>query len=126
MARRVLLSPEAVQKLAPWYDQGLLRGTRVLHGSLFGAVFGWFGQAAVTVNGAVHLTRRAPDLESVGGMALLAHELYHAAQQREMGWWRYLGRYVWRWRPRHISRGWEHPMEAAAYARGAEVRQALT
>lgn len=126
MARQVTLSIQTKQRLVPWYSTALLDGTKVLRGSLFGKTFGWFGQAAVTVNGTVHLTPRAGDVESIPGTALLAHELFHVVQQREMGWWRYFFRYLWRWRPKHIKRGWEHPMETPAYARGAEVRQALS
>lgn len=126
MATLLRLTPAVKQRLWPWYDPSLLNDTRVLRGSLFGKVFGWSGQAGVTVNGVVHLTPRAHDLESAAGTALLAHELFHVVQQREMGWWRYLLRYLIRWRPKHISRGWEHPMEAPAYARGSEVRQALS
>lgn len=126
MSQLQTVSDAVKHRLEPWYDRALLDSARVYRGSLFGAVFSRFGQAAVTVNGAVHLTRKAGDLESVPGTALLAHELFHVVQQRQMGWWRYLARYLWRWRPKHINRGWEHPLEAPAYARGAEVRQALS
>ena len=125
MSQRVALSDDVQQKLAPWYSRQLLGGTRILRHSFFGMVLGWFGQAAVTVNGTVHLTPRAGDLESTAGVALLAHELYHVLQEREQGWWRYLARYVWHWRPWHIRRGWEHPLERPAYARQNEVLRAL-
>jgi hypothetical protein len=126
MSTRVALTDAAKAKLARWYAPEVLANARILRGSVFGWVFGRFGQAGVTINRTVHLTPRAmPELESARGLALIGHELFHVAQQQEMGWWRYLARYVWRWRPKHISRGHEHPMEAPAYARGAEIRRAL-
>lgn len=97
----------------------------MLRGSLFGWVFGRFGQHAATINRTVHLTPRAPDLESVPGVVLLGHECYHVLQQQEMGWWRFLAAYICRWRPSHVSRGWEHPLERPAYERGREVLQTL-
>ena len=111
--------------LAAWYDQAVIEGTPVLSGSLFGWLFGVFGQHAVTINGSVHLTPQAPELASERGIALLGHELYHVVDQRRVGWWRYLGGYVAHWRPTHICHGRRHPYEAPAYARQAEVRAAL-
>ena len=125
MAQRVVISAHVKAKLAPWYDRELLDSVRVVRGSLFGAVCGRLGQAAITVNGTVHLTRNAADIESNEGVALLAHELFHVVDQRDMGWWLYMARYLWHWRPRHLQHGEEHPMEKAAYARGAEVWRAL-
>ncbi len=125
MATRVVLSDDIKQKLAPWYPRDVLDSVRVLRGSVFGAVYGRLGQGAITVNGTVHLTRNAQDLASNAGVSLLAHELFHVLQERDDGWWRYLARYLWHWRPRHLTRGIEHPMERAAYARGYEVRTAL-
>ncbi|MSQ11815.1 MAG: DUF4157 domain-containing protein [Dehalococcoidia bacterium] len=126
MSRRVTIPETVKEKLAPWYDRELLDSVRVLRGSVFGWVFGRLGQAGVTMNRTVHLTKRARDLESAAGAALLAHELFHVAQQREQGWWRYIFRYVWHWRPKHMKRGREHPMERAAYTRGDEVRRTLS
>ncbi len=99
----------------------------LLQGSIFGWAFGLLGQAAVTVNGRVHLTSKAPaDLESVEGTALIGHELYHVEQQAEMGWWGFLARYVWGWRPVHIKDGSIHPLEAPAYARQKEIKSRLS
>lgn len=79
----------------------------------------------MTINGRVHLTPRAPSLETREGLLLAAHELYHVVQQREMGWWRFFLRYLWRWRPSHVRNGRSHPLEAPAYARAEEVRRIL-
>ena len=125
MSRRVDVPDEVCRKLEPWYGE-LPRNARVLSGSLFGWVFGATGQHAVAINGTVHWTSKGPDLESTGGTVLLGHELFHVVQQADDGWWRYLAGYVWHWRPRHIKHGSEHPYEAAAYARGDEIRAALT
>ena len=126
MSQRVALSPQALRALATWYPSDLLETTPFLRGSLIGRLFGAWGQAAVTVNRRVHLTPRAPtDLTSRVSILLAAHELYHVMQQQEMGWPRFLARYIWRWRPGHVKEGWRHPLEAPAYARADEVRRAL-
>ena len=97
----------------------------MLQGSLFGLLFGLFGQHAVTINKSVHVTHRAPDLDSDSGTVLVGHELFHVVQQQEMGWWGFLARYVLNWRPSHVSAGWKHPLEEPAYARGTEIKQSL-
>ena len=125
MARQMAMPQEARNLLARWYTQEQLESATLLQGSLIGWLFGIFGQAAVTVNGTVHLTPRAPDLGSTYGKVILGHEYYHVLQQREMGWWNFLAQYVWSWRPYHVTQGWKHPLEAPAYARGEEVRVAL-
>ena len=125
MAKRVLVPERVIRHLGRWYDEGFVAEATVLRGSILGWLFGVFGQHAVTINRTVHLTPRAPDLEADRGIALLGHECYHILQQSEMGWWRFLARYVWGWRPSHIRRGWEHPLERPAYDRGREVREAL-
>ncbi len=127
MANKVPLPQDSTQKLTRWYDEQILSMTPLLRRSFFGWLFGLFGQAAVTINKTIHLTRHAPDgLSSLAGLALIGHEMYHVIQQRQMGWWTFLLRYVWHWRPRHIKRGAEHPLERLAYERQREIEQALS
>lgn len=125
MTRRVPVPQSTSHHLARWYSQQVLEETPLLRNSFPGWVFGQFGQAAVTIDKAVHLTSRAPHLESAPGAALLGHEYYHVLQQKEMGWWSFLGRYVWHWRPSHIKEGWNHHLEKPAYDRGEEIRRTL-
>ena len=126
MSQKGVILPETRRRLRHWYAEELLEKTPVLRGSFFGGAFGLFGQAAVTIDGTVHLTRHAPDdLDSVVGVALLGHELFHVVQQREIGWGRFLGKYVLSWRRWHVRDGRAHPLEAPAYARGEEIRRAL-
>ena len=125
MSERIEVPTEVCHKLEPWYGE-LPGEVPVLRGSLLGWAFGLIRQHAVTINGTVHWTSRAPELASLGGTALLGHELFHVLHQAEVGWWRYLAGYVCRWRPSHIRHGWEHPYEVDAYARGREIREALT
>ena len=125
MANRLTLPPTTSQHLAVWYDERLLADVTVLESSVFGWLFGLIRQWAVTIDQTVHLTRHAPDPGSEDGVVLLGHEFFHVVQQRELGWWRFLARYAWRWRPRHISDGTTHPLEAPAYARSAEIRASL-
>jgi hypothetical protein len=124
MSRRVEVPAAVRARLAPWYGDELPARVRLVSGSLFGWLFGLAGQHAVTINRTVHWTRHAPALETAQGTALLGHELYHVVQQ-QMGWWRFLARYLWQWRPVHTRRGYEHPMERPAYERQAEVQRTI-
>ncbi len=127
MASRVAVPQETVHQLIRWYDEQLLRETPVFRKSIYAWIFGVFSQAAVTIDGTIHLTRHAPDdLSSRPGIALIGHEMYHVVQQRQMGWWGFLFRYLWHWRPKHIKAGKEHPLEKAAYERQSEIERALS
>ena len=125
MSTREKIAERASSHLVRWYGEHLPRDVVVLRGSWFGRLFGAFGQSAVTINGTVHLTARAPDLGTDAGIAFLGHEIYHVLQQVQMGWWRYFVLYSLRWRPSHIREGWRHPMERPAYDRAREIREAL-
>ena len=121
MAKGMLVPQCVRQRLGQCYSEELMTETPIFRGSTIGWLFGQFKQHAVTINKKVHLTPSAPDLESIWGTALLGHEYYHALQQQELGWWNYLARYLWRWRPSHVRDGRRHPLEAPAYARGEEI-----
>lgn len=125
MAKRAALSVEVRAALRPWYSDEMMVGVPVLRGSFFGWLFGLNGNHAVTINGSVHLTKRAPPEGSIGWTALMGHELYHVEQQAAMGWWRFLLRYLWRYRPHHLRSARDHPYEIPAYERGAEIRATL-
>lgn len=125
MAERVRVPQSTVQELTRWYSEDLIRSTLLFKGTFFGWLFGLLRQAAVTINKSVHLTGRAPDLTSHSGIVLLGHELYHVVQQQEMGWWNFLLRYLWHWRPWHVTQGRKHPLEEPAYSRGDEISDAL-
>ena len=128
MAERVEIPESTVQQLTRWYSEDLIRSTPFLKGTFFGWLFGRFGQDAVTINKSVHLTGKPPglDLTSRPGIVLLGHELYHVFQQQERGWWSFLLRYLWHWRPRHVKQGRTHPLEKPAYARQDEISGALS
>ena len=106
---------------------------------LLSTTFGMLRQWAVTWNGTVHLTRRAPfflgadgilprqdggDLEEARANALwlISHECLHVLQQREAGWGRFLLAYSLEWL-RHAG-GSGNKFEAPAYALGDQVYQA--
>ena len=125
MSKRASLSIAVRDALRPWYSDEVMDGVPVLRGSFFGWLFGLNGNQAVTINGTVHVTRRAPLEGSLGWTVLLGHELFHMEQQAAMGWWRFLLRYLWRYRPRHLRSARSHPYEIPAYERGAEIRAAL-
>ena len=115
-----ILSKFARKTLLNWYGPEMLT-VPILAGTWIGWLFGLMHQLAVTINGTVYLTPRAQRLGQLSGLVLVAHELYHAQEQRELGWMVYLGKYLRLWRPWHIWRGKEHPMEVGAYERSREV-----
>lgn len=125
MSKRAALSLEVRAALRPWYSDEVMERAPVLRGSLFGWLFGLNGNHAVTINGTVHLTRRAPPEGTLAWTVLMGHELYHVEQQAEAGWWRFLVGYLWRYRPRHLRDARTHPDEIPAYARGREIRERL-
>lgn len=128
MAERVKIPESTVQELTRWYSEELIRSTPFLKSTFFGWLFGRFGKGAVTINKSVHLTGKPRDLDptSRSGIVLLGHELYHVLQQQEMGWWRFLSRYLWHCRPRHVKQPRKHPLEKQAYARQDEISGALS
>lgn len=127
MATEIMIPQSSARKLARWYDEQLLKKTPVFRGGVYGWIFGLFGQAAVTIAETIHLTRYAPDdLSCSDSIALIGHEMYHVTQQGQMGWWGFLFRYVWHWRPKHIKSGADHPLEKPAYERQREIEQALS
>jgi hypothetical protein len=65
----------------------------------------------------VHLTSHAPELDPDQGIRLVGHELFHVVQQREVGWWSFLARYLWNWRHAQTKNDRQHPMERPAYER---------
>ena len=88
-----------------------------MRASLFGWPFGRLGQHAVTINGSVHLTSHAPELDSDQGILLVGHELFHVVQQREVGWGSFLARYLWNWRHAQTKNDRQHSMKRPAYER---------
>ena len=125
MSKQLVVPPSIKQQLQQWYPQEMIDDVPVLKDSIYGFIFGLFRQRAVTLNGTVHLTRHAPELDTTPGTVLLGHELYHVQQQRDLGWRGFLFRYLKGWRPSHITQGWRHPLERPAYDRGEEIRQTL-
>ena len=126
MATQIEVPEKTRTHLARWYGDHLPGQVTVLRGSLIGSLFGLSGQAAVTINKAIHLTPRASALDTDRGIALLGHEMYHVLQQTELGWIRFLLKYIIGWRPIHVNEGWRHPMERPAYDRGREIRNSLS
>ena len=122
----VEISSSSREKLRQWYSDELIGQARFVRRTWIGSLFGVFNQAAVTINGKVHLTPKAPDdLEDAYGVSLVGHELFHVEQQYVMGWIGFLVRYVSGWRPSHISDGGSHPLEAPAYRRGENIKRTL-
>ena len=109
------LPQKIAERLKPWFPQDFdLNSVQVKSGGFLGAIFGFFGQSAVTWNQTVNLTPRAKtrfngeeivckekewsETEvTAQALWLMGHECCHVAQQREMGWGRFLRAYVREW-----------------------------
>ena len=125
--------------LQPWFGSNLDTASVFLKDRGFICfVFGLLGQWAVTWNGRVHLTKRAPFIvESAGvlprpggvepkealanALWLISHECLHVQQQREMSWWRFLFAYGRQW-IRHRGSS-SNKFEGPAYELGDRVYQ---
>lgn len=122
------LPPEAKGNLAPWFTPQELDAFRYKErGPICWAFRALFHQDAVTWNRVVHFAQSQYDPRTPEGLSLIAHEMLHVRQQRELGWLRFLARYVWALRRAQYrgSRNAQHPMERPAYALGQEVLEAL-
>ena len=113
-----LLSEEMKKE---WGERVTLSAEVKLAPNWVSVVFGWMGQRGVTINGTIYMTPHWERLAWQGGnlkwmyqFTDLAHELYHVNQQRNVGWGRFLWRYMVMW-PSHWRRQWEHPFEVPAY-----------
>lgn len=120
MGKTITVSPEVKQKLIHWHDADFLDGISVLKGSFPGRLFGTFGHHAITINGMVRMTSNRTN-----GPYYWATSASMLIKQQQMGWWRFLARYIAGWRPSHIKHRSRHPLEALAYVRGREILRAL-
>ncbi len=129
-----------VEDLQLWFGKDLdVASIHLEDRGLLSMTIGLLGQWAITWNGTVHLSRRAPFVvgtESIlsrqngkdshegraNALWLIAHECLHVQQQREMGWWRFLVAYALEWL-RHRG-GSRNKFEGPAYALGDQVYQA--
>lgn len=113
------LSPEQARLTRPWAD--LVRPCRYsVAAPWMAALMRRFGIAGITLRSIAYVR---PDYwtDDVGCASVLVHEAYHARDQRETGWWRYLWDYL-AWRVAHPRQDIRlHPMEVDAYALGDEV-----
>ncbi len=138
---KMRLPDELIADLQPWFGEDLdVSGVPVKDHSLVSLVFGLLGQWAVTWNGTIHITKKAPftlagdslnpkgptvNTKETRGNALwlIAHECLHVHQQRQMGWRWFLLKYTWEWM-RHRGEG-RNRFERPAYELGDQVYQAF-
>jgi hypothetical protein len=115
----------ALEALAPWFPDLDLKAVRLVHSG----VMSWFvravlRQGAMTIAPFVFFGKHRYDPTSPRSLALLAHELQHIQQYREMGHLRFLFTYSRdRLKAGRYSR--DLPLESGPYALQEEVRAAL-
>lgn len=135
------LPSNIADRLKPWFPQGFdFASVRINQGGVLGFLFGVMGQWAVTWNQTVNLTPRATlyirgeqivpkkgevPVESfmAQAIALLGHECWHVKQQREMGWWPFLGAYIREWLAHGGGR--DNKLEMPAYELGDRIYAGL-
>ena len=119
------MDERALEALAPWFPDLDLKAVRLVHSG----VMSWFvrsvlRQGAMTIAPFVFFGKHRYDPTSPRSLALLAHELQHIQQYREMGHLRFLFTYSRdRLKAGRYSR--DLPLESGPYALQEEVRAAL-
>ena len=103
-------------------DSGVALADVRLH---VGGPFSWYLRAvrksAITIGNHIWFT----NVEKRDDIALLAHELVHVAQYRELGIPRFLARYGWEMMRAGFRYSRRLPLEAPAYARQAQAKLVL-
>lgn len=111
--------------LRPWFPDMELERVRLVHsGPMSWFVRSVLRQGAMTLSPFVFFGRHDYDATSPRSLALLAHELLHIRQYRDMGHVRFLFTYM-RDRIKAGSYSRDLPLEQPAYALQAEVRETL-
>lgn len=119
------MDERALEALTPWFPDLDLKAVRLVHSG----VMSWFvrsvlRQGAMTIAPFVFFGKHRYDPTSPRSLALLAHELQHIQQYREMGHLRFLFTYSRdRLKAGRYSR--DLPLESGPYALQEEVRAAL-
>lgn len=91
---RNALPEDVVVQLAPFVDAGALRALRVRRGVPWKWVPGVFRASATTLGRHVLFRDGAYRTGDPRGLALIAHEAVHVRQYRDLGWIRFLLRYL--------------------------------
>ena len=120
------LDPETIDALQPWFPSLRLSDVRLAtSGPVCWYVRNIARQGAMTIAPYIFYGRDTYDPANLSSVALVAHELKHVQQYREMGHLRFLARYIWDLARAGFRYSRELPLEAEAYALQAEVRDVL-
>lgn len=124
----VKLPREVRQLLAPFFPHLNLARIRIHEGIPFYVRGGPLGYAD---RNRIYLAPGAYRVDTLAGLALLAHELAHCEQYRRLGTWRFRARYGWayarnRWRGMSAQEAYlQIPFEIEAREIEATVQLAL-
>lgn len=118
------LPEEAIRQLAEFVDEPDLRTVRIVAGRPWCWLPALFGMGAVTIAPFVIFRDGRFDPATPKGLALLAHEVGHIRQVREMGRVRFYAAYGWG-QVRCGFRHDRHPLEIPCIELQRHVRQAL-
>lgn len=119
------MDEQAVEKLSRWFPDLDLRRVKLVHsGPMSWFVRNVLRQGAMTIAPFVFFGKHEYEPGSPRSLALLAHELRHIEQYREMGHARFLFTYM-RDRIRAGKYSRDLPLEVGPYELQAEVRAEL-
>ena len=121
---RTSLDETTVAKLREFVPEADLRRARIVQGAPWGWLPTAFGMSATTIGNNITFRADKYVTDTPRGLALIAHEVVHVGQAREMGLPLFLLRYIagqFRCGFKHDS----HPMEIPGIAMQRKVRTAL-
>jgi hypothetical protein len=120
------VDPEIAGALGPWFKPETLDGVRLIkRGPICWFVRSVLRQGAMTISPYIFYGRSSFDPARAASLALLAHELKHIEQYREVGYVRFFIRYFWDKGKNRFQYSRELPLEAEAYALQDEVLSTL-
>jgi hypothetical protein len=120
------LDVASIEKLRPWFPDTPLDSVRIVTtGPVCWFVRRVLQQGAMTMAPFIFYGRDAFDTVEPRGIALLAHELKHIEQYRQMGHLRFLARYLFDLARARFRYSRDLPLEAPAYLLQRQVREAL-
>lgn len=119
------MDERVVQALRPWFPDLDFRRVHLVHSGLMS----WFvrnvlRQGAMTISPFIFFGKHQYDPDSPRSLALLAHELLHIQQYKELGHLRFIYTYM-RDRIRAGEYRRDLPLEAGPYDLQAQVRASL-
>jgi len=115
----------AIKALQRWFPNMDLGEAKVKDSGFSAWLVKKLRRGAITVGGTVFFGQGYFDVSSIGGLALIAHELKHVEQYKEEGTMKFLVKYLRDWARTGFKYTRDLPFEREAYDLEDAVRQHL-